>query len=78
MSKKCIRIYDRTGEVGGRKAQAGDIGGPRWNAQQIIDEQIQAIERNDRTIAKGWIVIVFQAMIVAAEAIVIYTLFNNV
>ncbi|MDP6545553.1 MAG: hypothetical protein QGH60_16340 [Phycisphaerae bacterium] len=48
------------------------IGEPRWNLQAVIDEQLQVIARNDRRIARGWVVIIVQLVTTVFLGLALY------
>ncbi len=55
-------------------AIAGKVGGPQWNNQTVIDEQLQVIARNDRIIARGWVVIIVELVAAAILGLAIYVM----
>jgi len=68
-----------TGETGKRKIPrpcdpsiTGMIGGPQWNTQEVIDEQLRVIARNDRIIIRGWIIIIIELIAAVALGLVMY------
>jgi hypothetical protein len=53
---------------------AGQIGGPQWNNQAVIDEQLQVIARNERIIARGWLVIIVEVVAAVVLGLAIYVM----
>lgn len=53
---------------------AGKIGGPQWNNQGFIDEQLRAIMRNDRWIIRGQIILIIEIVLICILALVLYAL----
>lgn len=51
---------------------AGEIGGPQWNIQAVIDDQLRDIARNDRIIARGLIVIIIEVVVAVLLVLVMH------
>jgi hypothetical protein len=72
-----------TGETGRRKTPrpcdpsiTGMIGGAQWNNQEVIDEQLKVIARNDRLILRGWMILIIELIAAVALGLVMYLLAN--
>ena len=50
----------------------GKIGGPQWNNQIVIDEQLQVMKRNDRIIVRGWLIIIVEMVVATILGLTIY------
>lgn len=52
------------------------IGGAQWNNQEVIDEQLKVIARNDRLILRGWMILIIELIAAVALGLVMYLLAN--